>query len=209
VLSADLYVGKINFLRYLDQSDCKKCGFPSCNEFILALRAGRADTAACSFLSRNKAYAFEATGKIQELWPQVPLLTNPRPGFTGLIEVNNPEPSSLVLITGNNEYTGEVIMTVLGTTICPFFVVFADTGGNTVDMSMIYQTFTAEKICAALNDAGIGDKVQSRELLIPGLAGPLKEDIERLSGWKVRVGPVCAAELPLFLSELWVPPETD
>jgi len=209
VLSADLYVEKINFLRYLNQSDCKECGFPSCNEFILALRAGRADTHACFLLTRNKAYAFEATRKIQELWPEVPLLTHPRPGFTGLIEVNNPEPFSLVLVTGNNEYTGEVIMTVLGTTICPFFVVFADTGGNTVDMAMIYETFTAEIICSALNETGIGDKVQARELLIPGLSGSLKEDIERLSGWKVRVGPVCAAELPLFLSELWIPPETD
>jgi len=66
---------------------------------------------------------------------------------------------------------------------------------------------TAGGICTALNKTGIGDKVQARELLIPGLAGPLKEDIERLSGWKVRVGPVCAAELPLFLSELWIPPD--
>jgi CO dehydrogenase/acetyl-CoA synthase gamma subunit (corrinoid Fe-S protein) len=207
VSSADLYVEKIDFLRYLNTSDCRECGFPSCNEFLYVLKAGKTNVRACPFLSRNRAYAFEAIGKIQELWPEVPLLTHPRPGFTGLIELNSPDPSSLVLVTGNNEHTEEVIMTVLGTTVCPFFVICVDTRGDTVDMAMIYQSLTAEKIYHALNETGIKNRVQSGELLIPGLAAPLKDDIERLSGWKARVGPVCAAELPLFLSEIWIPPD--
>jgi len=45
--------------------------------------------------------------------------------------------------------------------------------------------------------------------MIPGLASSLRKDIERLTGWKVRVGPMCAAELPLFLSEIWIAPETE
>jgi CO dehydrogenase/acetyl-CoA synthase gamma subunit (corrinoid Fe-S protein) len=28
-----------------------------------------------------------------------------------------------------------------------------------------------------------------------------KEDVEKLTGWRVSVGPVCVAELPLFLFE--------
>jgi CO dehydrogenase/acetyl-CoA synthase gamma subunit (corrinoid Fe-S protein) len=207
VPSADLYIEKIDFLRYLNQSDCRKCGFPSCAEFFLALGAEEADVHSCPFLSRNKSYAFEAVRKIQELWPAVPLLTHPRPGFTGLIELNNPDASSLVLITGNNEYTEQVVMTVLGTTICPFFVIFADSGGNTVDMAMVYGTFTAESIHRSLCETGIGEKVRTRELMIPGLARPLQADIEKLSGWKVNAGPVCVAELPLCLSEIWIPPE--
>ena len=98
-------------------------------------------------------------------------------------------------------------MTVLGTTICPFFVIFIDTDGNTVDMSMIYQTLTAQRVAESIQSTSIEEKVTVRELMLPGLASSLKGDIERLTGWNVRVGPVCAAELPLFLSEIWIEPE--
>jgi CO dehydrogenase/acetyl-CoA synthase gamma subunit (corrinoid Fe-S protein) len=100
-----------------------------------------------------------------------------------------------------------VFLTVLGTTTASFFVLFIDTDGNTVDMSMIYHTFNAERVSKAFQETRIEDKVSRKEVIIPGLAAPVKRDIETLTGWHVRVGPVCAAELPLFLSALWVPPE--
>jgi CO dehydrogenase/acetyl-CoA synthase gamma subunit (corrinoid Fe-S protein) len=205
--SADLYIDRIDFQRYLNQSECLQCGYPSCEAFIGAIREGKTKPGDCVFISRNKAYALEAIEKIRALWPDVPLLTHPRPGFAGLIELNNPGPDSLLLITGNNEYTEQVLMTVLGTTVCPFFVIFVDTDGNTVDMSMIYRTLTAERILKALRDTGIEGRITGRELIIPGLAASLRHDIERLTGWPVRVGPECAAELPLFLSEIWIPME--
>jgi CO dehydrogenase/acetyl-CoA synthase gamma subunit (corrinoid Fe-S protein) len=206
VPSADLYVDKIDFRRYLSQTECLQCGFPSCGAFIDAIKAGKTKPGDCTFISKNKAYAFEATGRIRSLWPDVPLLTHPRPGFTGLVELNDPITDSLVLISGNNEYTEQVLMTVLGTTICPFFVLFVDTEGNTVDMSMVYRTLTAERVLKAIRETGMEEKGTGREMLIPGLAAPLRHDIERLTGWHVRVGPECAAELPLYLSEIWVPP---
>ena len=205
--SADLYLEQIDFLRYLNQTDCDQCGLPSCEAFVEAVRKGTKKPRECSFISRNKTYALEAVQKIEELWPEVPLLTHPRPSFVGLVELNQPNTGSLVLISGNNEYTEHVLMTVLGTTICPFFVIFSDTDGNTVDMAMIYHTMTAERVYKALKEAKIEEKVITRELIIPGLAASLKEGIEKLTGWHVRVGPVCAAELPLFLSELWIPPD--
>jgi len=207
--SADLYADRIDFLKYFSRPDCVKCGFPSCEAFVGAIKKGEKRPADCPFINENKTYALEAIGKIEDSWPEVPLLTYPRPSFVGLIELNEPKPESLVLISGNNEYTELVLMTVLETTVCPFFVLFVDTDGNTVDMAMIYQTLTAEKIHKELKEAGLEKKVISREILIPGLAAPLKKEIEELTGWSVRVGPVCAAELPLFLSEIWVPPDID
>ncbi len=204
--SADLYLDRIDFLRYLDQTDCDQCGFPSCEAFVEALRIGTKKPQDCSFISRNKTYALEAVQRISDLWPDVPLLTHPRPSFVGLIELNKPNPNSLVLISGNNEYTEHVLMTVLSTTGCPFFVIFSDTDGNTIDMATIYHIMTAERVYKALKETKIEEKVGKREMVIPGLASSLKEDIEKLTGWNVRVGPVCAAELPLFLSELWIPP---
>jgi CO dehydrogenase/acetyl-CoA synthase gamma subunit (corrinoid Fe-S protein) len=205
---ANLYLENINFQRYLHQTVCAECGFPSCDEFIEAIRKGIKKTQDCPFITHNKAYALESIERIKELWPEVPLLPHPRPGFTGLVELNKPSPESLVLITGNNEYTEEVLMTVLGTTVCPFFVLFVNTEGNTVDMSMIYTTLTPERIHEAMKESCIDEKAGARELVIPGLASVLTEDIESLTGWRVTVGPVCAAELPLFFSEIWIPPDT-
>jgi CO dehydrogenase/acetyl-CoA synthase gamma subunit (corrinoid Fe-S protein) len=206
LLSADLYLEKIDFQRYLNQA-CSQCGLSSCTEFINAIKSGIKTPQDCSLISRNQSYALEAINRIKELWPEVPVLTHPRPGFAGAMELNEPAPNSLMLISGNNEYTEQVLMTVLGTTTCPFFVLFVDTDGNTVDMSMMYQTLTAERIWNSLQETGMEEKVIDKVLMIPGLAASLKEDIEILTGWNVRVGPVCAAELPLFLSEIWVPPD--
>ncbi|MEW6067537.1 MAG: hypothetical protein AB1610_04520 [Nitrospirota bacterium] len=205
--SADLYLNTINLLSYIKKPDCLQCGFSSCEEFFNAFKKGIKKPQNCSFLSKNKAYALSAVYKMKDIWPEVPLLVHPRPSLIGLVELNNPSPESLVLISGNNEYTEQVLLTVLGTTIAPFFVIFVDTDGNTVDMSMIYHTLSAERIQEALKETAIEDKVKRKELIIPGLAASLREDIERLTKWKVRVGPVCAAELPLLLSEIWIPPE--
>lgn len=203
---ADLYIDEINFLKYLNKTDCIQCGFLSCEEFINAIISGIKKPQDCSLISRNKVYAFEVIQKIKDLWPEVPLLMHPRPALTGLMELNNPNSASLVLISGNNVYTEQVLLTVLSTTVCPFFVIFVDTDGNTVDMAMVYQTLTAERVKKALEDAGLEEKAKRKELIIPGLASSIKDDIEILTGWNVRVGPKCAAELPLFLSEIWIPP---
>jgi len=205
--SANLYLETINFLRYFNKTDCFKCGFTSCEEFIDALRKGIRRPQDCSFISGNQAYALDVIQRIKDLWPEVPLLTHPRPSLVGLVELNRPDANSSVIITGNNEYTEQVLMTVLGTTICPFFVLFVDTDGNTVDMAMVYKTLTAERIHKALRETGIEQRASRKELIVPGLASPLRNDIEKMTGWNVRVGPVCAAELPLFLSYIWIPPE--
>lgn len=204
---ADLYYEKINFSRYFHQGACDQCGFSSCDAFIEAIKTGVREPQDCPVITKNKTYSLKAIRKIEESWPEVPLLTHPRPGYIGLVELNKPARESLVLISGNNEYTEQVLMTVLGTTVCPFYIIFVDTDGNTVDMSMIYKTLTVERIQNAMKETHIEERVSSKELVIPGLASSLKGDIEKLTGWQVRVGPVCAAELPLFLSEIWIPPE--
>lgn len=203
---ANLYIDEINLLKYLNKTECIECGFSSCEEFIKYILDGSKRPEDCSVINKNKAYAIEVVKRIKELWPDVPLLLHPRPAMTGLLELNNPTPESLVLITGNNEYTQQVFMTVMGTTISPFFVLFVDTDGNTIDMAMIFKTFTADRIKKALKDSGLEKRVKRRELIIPGLALSIKEDIQEITGWRVRVGPKCIAELPLYLSEIWMPP---
>jgi CO dehydrogenase/acetyl-CoA synthase gamma subunit (corrinoid Fe-S protein) len=205
--SADLYLDKIDFLKYFNKTDCTQCGVGTCEEFIQALRKGVKKPQDCPFLKKNEIYGLEVSLKISDLWPELPLLVHPRPSMVGLVELNKPDPESLVIITGNNEYTEQVLLTVLGTTISPFYVLFVDTDGSTVDMAMIYQTLTAERIYRALKETGIHEKSDRKELIIPGFASPLREEIEIWTGWEVITGPICAAEMPLFLSEIWISPE--
>jgi len=207
VTSADVYLDKIDFLQYLKGPDCTQCGIESCEELINALRKGVKRPQDCTFLSNNEAYAFEVALKAKDLWPDVPLLTHPRPSLIGLVEINNPNSESLLLISGNNDYTEQVLLTTLGTTTGAFHVLFVDTNGDTIDMAMIYQSFTAEKIFKTIKESGIEDRVKKRELIIPGFASSLKQDIEKMTGWQVQVGPICAAELPLFLSRIWTHPK--
>jgi len=207
VASADVYFDKIDFLRYLKKTDCVQCGIESCEEFINALRKKVKKPRDCPFLNKNEVYAFEVALKAKDLLPEVPLITHPRPSLAGLVELNNPHPDSLVLISGNNEYTEQFILTMLGTTTGAFFVIFTDTDGNTVDMAMIYQTLTAERIYKALKETAIEEKTKKKEMIIPGFASSLKGEIERLTGWQVQVGPICVAELPLFFSDIWTPIE--
>jgi len=203
---ANLYLNRLNLKRYLNINLCRACGFPSCEKFIEAVKKGEKKYQDCLYINRNITYSLEAVRKIEELWPEVPLLTHPRPAFTGLIELNQPDERSLMLISGNNEYTEQVLLTVLSTTVCPFYVLFVDTDGNTVDMAMIYKTLTAERIHNSLTTTGIEKRIAAKDIILPGLASSLRDEVEALTGWNVRVGPVCIAELPLFLSDIWVPP---
>ena len=62
-----------------------------------------------------------------------------------------------------------------------------------------------EQISAA---NGGGSLYPGRQLIIPGVVAPLKEELAAYTGWDIRVGPICVAELPLFLGEAdWQPPD--
>ncbi len=204
--SADLYINSIDIKKYLNESECFECGYSSCNDFIDALKHEKVDIQLCKFIDRNRLNAFEAIKKIETNWPEVPLITFPRPAYTGLMELNNPDEKSIILITGNNEFTEQVVLTVLGTTGCPFYVLFVDTDGNTIDMSMIYNTFNAERVSDALKKTGLLNMPTERKIIIPGLANSVESKIKKHTGFNVKTGPICVAELPLFLADIWIPP---
>lgn len=62
---------------------------------------------------------------------------------------------------------------------------------------------TAQGIAKAIKESGIEQKVKHKTLIIPGLLANLKDEIEKLTGWKVLIGPSNSAELPKFLEEYW------
>jgi CO dehydrogenase/acetyl-CoA synthase gamma subunit (corrinoid Fe-S protein) len=203
MITADLYLNKINFLPYLPQTDCQECGEVSCAEFVKQLKEGIRTPSTCTFLKDSQIRAFSLALQGEKIFPQVPALDLPRPATTGMVEINHPNERSLVLVSGNSEFTQEVLSSIMAYTLSSYWLLFVDCRGDTVDMAMIYESFTVEKIMAALEEL---PGHLRREVILPGFASPLKQPLEQQIEWQVKVGPLCIAELPLFLGDDWEVP---
>ena len=206
-LKSDLYLERIDIEKYLPQGVCKKsCGLTSCKEWLRLLQKRKAQTAPCKNLKPNVAYAVEVVLSLKAFLPEIEITQHPVSGILGLHEINRPGPESPILVTGNALSTQDVLMAILATTTAPFYLLFVDCLGHTVDMAMVYQTFTAESVLKAINETRLGSRVTHRELILPGVTAPTKSDIETKTGWTVKIGPFCAGELPLFFGEFWRKP---
>jgi len=71
---------------------------------------------------------------------------------------------------------------------------------------MVFGEFKPERLRRALQRSNLEEKVAHRRMVVPGLTATLAADFAEATGWEIEVGPVCAAELPLFLGERWAFP---
>jgi CO dehydrogenase/acetyl-CoA synthase gamma subunit (corrinoid Fe-S protein) len=172
---------------------------------VQLLKQGSKKPEDCPDLSPSFYYPFEVALNADNLLPEFPCLTVPRPGPIGLMEINNPDKNSPILISGNNTHTQDVMTSVLGTTKSPFFVLFADTRGDTVDMAVILKSLTGEILRSEVFRSGVLEKTGHQKIVIPGLAWAAADELRESTGWNVTVGPVCAGELPLIFKAGWLP----
>jgi len=136
--------------------------------------------------------------------PNIPMILLPRPGPTGITELNDPGDGDPILVTGNSVYTQEVLLTVLSQTAKPFFLLCVDTKGDTLDMAVIFESFGPESVKQALVSANLNDGTSNSTIIIPGKAAHMHQAIKAATAWRnTEVGPVCAAELPLFFGDRW------
>ncbi len=205
-LKADLYLGTVDPSKYLGVKECEGCVLSSCAQWLEKLKRGEAKLSDCEQLDPKKVYPLELVLSLAEILPSVEITQHPLEGLQGRYEVNCPGPEDPVLVTGNAAITQEVLLAVLSTTSAPFHLLFVNTKGNTIDMAMIYETFTPQGILDAIRESQLEERVRHRELILPGLARSLKESLEGMSQWKVTIGPICAGELPLFMADHWVRP---
>jgi CO dehydrogenase/acetyl-CoA synthase gamma subunit (corrinoid Fe-S protein) len=208
MLKANLYVDTIQVASYLTPEECRELGGADCAEVAARLKEGSLTPEDCRALSPNKRYALSLAVRAVEVLPVVQSLELPRPVPPELFEINEPGPEAPVLVTGNSEFSLAVVTGLLALTVSPFYLLLVDTRGDTVDMSMIYRSFTPQRLDQGLEGHHLAEKVRYRRLIIPGVVGPLKEELAAYTGWDIRVGPICVAELPLFLGDAyWQPPE--
>jgi acetyl-CoA decarbonylase/synthase complex subunit gamma len=156
------------------------------------------------FLKPGQIQAFKLVLEAKTYLPAVPLLTVPQPIDKGLFPVNEPDENSLVIVTGNNRLTFEVLATVWAQGVTPAYFLVVDCLGNTVDMAMVYGDFTPQSLAQVLKESGLEDKVKHRHMIVPGLTASLADEFKSATNWEVEVGPLCAVELPLYLGERWV-----
>jgi CO dehydrogenase/acetyl-CoA synthase gamma subunit (corrinoid Fe-S protein) len=203
---ADLYLLRMQWLPYLSPEECRAAGAESCEDFLGHLQNQSLKIQDVPGLSPQKRYALAMALRGAELIPPVEALALPHPTRPGLYEINAPGPEAPVLVTGNSEITLTVLSAVLATTISPFYLLLVDTLGDTLDMALIYERFTPAKVEAAWRAADLAPKVHHRTLIMPGLAAALAQPLAAATDLDIRVGPICALEMPLYFGEYWLPP---
>ncbi len=200
MLHADLYEKTVSLESYLSSSDCRACGFHSREEFLDRLQSGDVSFEGCQ-MPKERFLALLWAVRPQEILPPIEVLQLPNPGPVGLYPLNQPDKDSPVLVSGNSELTIEVLSALFTTTLSPFWYLVVDTNGHTVDMALVYKIFTAESIEKAFNQADLSNKAKDATVYLPGLAESLSADLKQGLPNLVVPGPVCAAELPLFMGE--------
>ena len=93
-----------------------------------------------------------------------------------------------------------------GLTISPFYLLVVDTGGDTVDMSMVYPPLAPQLLDQGLSTHRLAESSGAATGAPRGGRSP-ERGTGRLHRLGYPVGPICVAELPLFLGEAaWQPP---
>ncbi len=206
MLYANLYVDRIEIAPYLTAEECRAAGVADCTRLAAGLKEGSVRLEDCPGLAPSKRYALSLALRAAEILTPIQSLEFPRPLAPSLFEINDPGPAAPVLVTGNSEFTLTVLTGLLALTVSPFFLLQVDTRGDTADMAMIYRSFTPQRLDQALEAHRLADKLRHRDLIIPGVLAPMREELAGyLSGWTILPGPICAAELPLFLGDKWQP----
>lgn len=203
-LNADLYLDRIDLTRYADAETCQICRVDSLAELLDRLRSGQVCPGRCPHWPRQRVEAFQMAIDAGKMLPSIASLDVPQPTKAGLFDLNGPDAGAPVLLTGNSRLTHEVLLAVLSTTSAPMWMLSVDTGGHTVDMSLVFGTFRTELIAKTIQAGDSKAGAFTGRIILPGLAEGLAAPVSALLDRPVEVGPICAAELPLFFASDWV-----
>jgi acetyl-CoA decarbonylase/synthase complex subunit gamma len=130
--------------------------------------------------------------------PQEPIKVQP-----GIYEINNPQPTSPLMVTTNFSITYFSVANEVDGSGLPGWLLVADAEGMSVLTAWAAGKFDAERIAKSVKSTGIESKISHKKLIIPGHVSVLLGELEEaLPGWEILVGPREAVDLPGFL-KLW------
>ena len=130
--------------------------------------------------------------------PQRPMKTE-----EGVYPINDPGPEAPVLVTCNFSLTYFIISGEIESSRVPAWLFVKDTEGLSVLTSWAAGKFAGDDIGMAIKKSGVGEKLQKRDVIIPGLAAVISGDLEEELGsdWNVKIGPREGGIIPAYLRQ--------
>ena len=131
--------------------------------------------------------------------PQKPIQVQP-----GIYEINDPDPSSPLLVTTNFSITYFSIANELEGSGKSGWLIVADAEGMSVLTAWAAGKFDADVIAKSVKTFGAEEKVSHQRLIIPGHVAVLSGELEEeLPGWEILVGPREAVDIAGYLKAMW------
>ena len=117
----------------------------------------------------------------------------------GLYALGSPDKKSSVLVTANYKMSFDELRSALPGR--DFWILVLDTKGINVWCAAGKGTFGTEEIVRRIEASGIKEVVNHRALILPQLGAPgvAAHTVKKLSGFRVRYGPIKATDLPAYL----------
>lgn len=194
----DLYWLKAeDLLNYLPDGGTPPCGAKDWAEFAQMLIDRKAKAADCDELDKAMAEAIDGALSVDIRLPESDPMQQKVP--ESLLEFNSPDKSSPIVMTGNSVITHQILGLILNAAKVKAYVIPVDTQGLTYDNAIADNYFTGMQVTRALTGSGISTKTTSRRVIIGGLGKDVKSSIERITKWRVEVGPISGYELPMYL----------
>ena len=132
--------------------------------------------------------------------PQRPMVVE-----ENIYPLNGPGADSPVVITCNFSLTYFIVSGEIEGSKVPSWLLIKDTEGLSVLTAWAAGKFGADLIAQFIKKSGIEEKINHRELLIPGYLASIKGELEEeLPQWTITIGPREAGHIPAFLKE-WKP----
>ncbi|MCM8818474.1 MAG: acetyl-CoA decarbonylase/synthase complex subunit gamma [Candidatus Omnitrophica bacterium] len=134
------------------------------------------------------------------------IFTDPQRPMTtpeGVYEIGKPDENSPVFITTNFSLTYFIVAGEIENSKIPAYLLIQDTEGLSVLTAWAADKFNAETIAALVKKTKIGEKVNKKVLIIPGVVAQIYGELEEeLPDWKIILGPREAAHIPVFLKSV-------
>lgn len=117
----------------------------------------------------------------------------------GLYAVGNPQAASPVLVSANYKKTFDALRSSLKER--DVWLLILDTKGINVWCAAGKGTFGTAELIERIRETRLSETVDHRNLILPqlGATGVSAHKVRELSGWKVKFGPVRAADIPRYL----------
>lgn len=182
---------------YLPETDCGNCGFPTCIEFAEVLLDNEAKAGSCPEIDNNFAEALTAIIDLNKDPIPYNLMMEQIP--CEIIEINEPDAHSPLLITCNFEETVRIMREIFDCTSVQAFLLPTFTHGYSVDNAIHEKMFKPMEIWKAIRENQMESRLEKSTMIIPGLAEKEKNAIRQLTRWEVLVGPISGYLAPLFI----------